>query len=61
MNISGKNLIALELALMRAIHDVKTEYGTDPDCDADELEDEAKEYKRLLVRVRSSLKKEETK
>lgn len=60
MKVSGKNLIALELALMRALDDIKTERGLDPDCDEDELDDEAKEYKRLLVRVRSSLKKEES-
>ena len=60
MKVSGKNLVALELALVRAIDDVKTERGLDPDCDEDELEDETKEYKRLLVRVRSSLKKEGT-
>ena len=61
MQFSGKNLIALELALMRAIDDVKTERGIDPDCDEDELEDEADEYKRLLFRVRQNLKKEEAK
>ena len=60
MQFRGKNLIALELALMRAIDDVKTEYGVNPDCDTYELEQEAKEYKQLLFRVRQNLKKEGT-
>lgn len=59
MTFTGKNLGTLELALLRAIDDVKTERGTDPDCDEDELAQEVKEYKRLLFRVRDSLKKAE--
>jgi len=58
MQINGKNLEVLRVALERALADVHTERQHIPPADQGDLIEERIAYQNLLIRVRAAIERE---